>query len=87
MSLSFELDGQPSGTPVNAQELSLSANWETGEGQEESEISLTSIEFAMEDAKLLNQKVADGLTGGAGIFEGVPYKIKLNSTLVEQTYS
>ena len=82
MSLSFELDGQPSGTPVNAQELSLSANWETGEGQEESEISLTSIEFAMEDAKLLNQKVADGLTGGAGIFEGVPYKIKLNSTTI-----
>ena len=82
MSLSFELDGQPAGTPVNAPELSLSANWETGEGQEESEISLTSIEFAMEDAKLLNQKVADGLTGGPGIFEGVPYKIKLNSKTI-----
>ncbi len=50
MSLSFELDGQPAGTPVNAPELSLSANWETGEGQEESEISLTSIEFALVDA-------------------------------------
>lgn len=82
MSLSFELDGQPAGTPVNAPELSLSANWETGEGQEESEISLTSIEFAMEDAKLLNQKVADGLTGGPGIFEGVPYKINLNSKTI-----
>ena len=82
MSLSFELDGQPAGTPVNAPELSLSANWETGEGQEESEISLTSIEFAMEDAKLLNQKVADGLTGGPGIFEGVPYEIKLNSKTI-----
>ena len=82
MSLSFELDGQPAGTPVNAPELSLSANWETGEGKEESEISLTSIEFAMEDAKLLNQKVADGLTGGPGIFEGVPYKIKLNSKTI-----
>ena len=82
MSLSFELDGQPAGTPVNAPELSLSANWEAGEGQEESEISLTSIEFAMEDAKLLNQKVADGLNGGPGIFEGVPYKIKLNSKTI-----
>ena len=82
MSLSFELDGQPAGTPVNAPELSLSANWEAGEGQEESEISLTSIEFAMEDAKLLNQKVAEGLNGGPGIFEGVPYKIKLNSKTI-----
>ena len=82
MSLSFELDGQPGGTPVNAPELSLSANWETGEGQTESEISLTSVEFAMNDAKLLNEKVQSGLNGGPGIFEGIPYKINLNSSTI-----
>jgi len=77
--VTFEIDGQPGGTPGNLAEITLSANWGTREGITEQEISTTSIEFVLEDAKKLNQHVADGLTGGVGIFEGLPYKINYDS--------
>jgi len=77
--VTFEIDGQPGGTPGNLAEITLSANWGTREGITEQEISTTSIEFVLEDAKKLNQHVTDGLTGGVGIFEGLPYKINYDS--------
>ena len=77
--VTFEIDGQPGGTPGNLAEITLSANWGTREGITEQEISTTSIEFVLEDAKKLNKHVADGLTGGVGIFEGLPYKINYDS--------
>lgn len=84
--ITFELDGQPSGTPANLPEITLSAQWGTKEGQDESEISTSSIEFVLDDAKKLNQHVADGLNGGVGIFEGLPYKINLDSTNIFDGY-
>ncbi len=78
--ITFELDGQPAGTPGNLGEINLSANWGTREGITEQEISTTSIEFVLEDAKKLNQHVVDGLNGGVGIFEGLPYKINIDNT-------
>tara|TARA_R110001592_G_scaffold161419_1_gene394016 strand:+ start:195 stop:1943 length:1749 start_codon:yes stop_codon:yes gene_type:complete len=77
--VTFEIDGQPGGTPGNLAEITLSANWGTREGITEQEISTTSIEFVLEDAKKLNKHVSDGLTGGVGIFEGLPYKINYDS--------
>ena len=78
--ISFELDGQPAGTPANLGEITLSANWGTREGIAEQEISTTSIEFVLEDAKRLIQHVSDGMNGGVGIFEGLPYKINIDNT-------
>ena len=78
--ISFELDGQPAGTPANLAEITLSANWGTREGIAEQEISTTSIEFVLEDAKRLIQHVSDGMNGGVGIFEGLPYKINIDNT-------
>jgi len=79
LNINFELDGQPGGTPANLPELKLLAQWGTREGQDEQEISTSSIEFVLEDAKRINQIVEDGLNGGVGIFEGIPYKIGLDS--------
>ena len=78
--VSFEIDGQPAGTPANLAEITLSANWGTREGIAEQEISTTSIEFVLEDAKRLIQHVSDGMNGGVGIFEGLPYKINIGNT-------
>ena len=77
--IQFKMNGVASGTPRNAKEMTLSANWATGEGQDGEEISTTSLEFVREDAKFLNEWVASGLTGGPGIFEGVPFEIIMNS--------
>ena len=78
--ITFELDEQPGGTPANLEGITLTAQWGSREGQEEQEISTTSIEFVLEDAKKLIKHVQDGLSGGVGIFEGVPYKINIDST-------
>ena len=43
--VTFEIDGQPGGTPGNLAEITLSANWGTREGITEQEISTTSIEI------------------------------------------
>tara|TARA_R100000951_G_scaffold42891_1_gene36021 strand:- start:4031 stop:5782 length:1752 start_codon:yes stop_codon:yes gene_type:complete len=84
--ITFEIDGQPAGTPANLGEITLSANWGNREGVTENEISTTSIDFVLEDAKKINQHVADGLTGGVGIFEGIPYKIALNEQNIFDGY-
>jgi hypothetical protein len=84
--ISFELDGEPGGTPANLEGINLSAKWGTRDGQEESEISTDSIEFVLEDAKKLIQHVNGGLSGGVGIFEGVPYKIDLNGQNIFNGY-
>ena len=84
--VSFKLGGQLGGTPANLPELTLSANWGDREGQSEQEISTSSIEFVLEDATKLNKHVSDGLNGGVGIFEGVPYRIDLNSTNIFDGY-
>jgi len=84
--ITFEIDGQPGGTPANLPEINLSAQWGTREGQTEQEISTSSIDFVLEDAKLLNEHVASGLNGGVGIFEGVPYKINLDNQNIFDGY-
>lgn len=84
--ITFEIDGQPAETPANLGEITLSANWGNREGITENEISTTSIDFVLEDAKKINKHVADGLTGGVGIFEGIPYKIALNQQNIFDGY-
>ena len=84
--ITFEINGEPGGTPANLPEINLSAQWGTREGQTEQEISTSSIDFVLEDAKRLNKHVDDGLSGGVGIFEGVPYKINLDNQNILDGY-
>lgn len=84
--ITFEIDGQPSGTPANLPEINLSASWGETDGQDEQEISTSSIEFVLEDAKKLNDHVTQGLNGGVGIFEGLPYKIGLDGQNIFDGY-
>lgn len=73
----FDMLGSPDGMPTNGQELEIKADWE-GDKQE-NEINLTSLNFVLQDAKVLFKRKNSGLSGGVGIFEGVPYQIKIVS--------
>ena len=78
--LSFEINGKELSTPRNARELKLITKWgssATVEEKSEAEISTNSLQFVLEDAEAILKHVSDGLKGGVGIFEGVPYSIKL----------
>ena len=79
----FELNGAPAGTPKNAEELAVKLDWE-GDNAEQ-EITVTKLSFVNDDAggpsdaEYLFQRVATGMNGGVGIFEGIPYKISVKS--------
>lgn len=77
--LLYEMDGKSSATPINAKEIKLKSDWNNNsiEDKSEAEVSTNSLQFALSDATAINDRIASGLNGGFGIFEGVPYKIKL----------
>ena len=77
--LLFEIEGKAAGTPINAKEIKLKSDWNNSniEDKSEGEITTNSLQFALEDANAINNRIASGLSGGLGIFEGVPYKIKI----------
>tara|TARA_R110000851_G_scaffold108617_1_gene230028 strand:- start:12423 stop:14177 length:1755 start_codon:yes stop_codon:yes gene_type:complete len=69
------MNGTDYGVPRNWQDLEISIDWllkkETGT------INISDLEFVEEANKYLQKRILDGLTGGVGIFEGVPYTIKV----------
>jgi len=70
------IDGQDRGVPTNWQELELTIDWLTAK-ETGGTPNLTNLSFKAEACKYLNQRFKNGLTGGVGIFEGVPYQIKV----------
>jgi hypothetical protein len=81
--LDFTINGKQGGTPINAGEIKLISNWNESnlEDKSESEVSTNVLQFALEDANEINGHVSGGLTGGGGIFEGLPYAITANNLI------
>ena len=76
----FEINGVEQSTPRNARELKLITKWGdsgTIADNSEAEVSTNTLQFVLEDAQTILDHVSKGLTGGVGIFEGIPYAIKL----------
>lgn len=69
------IDGQNLGEPRNWQELEITFNWL--ESKDEGVVNSTQLEFVGRMQKYLRTRLLDGLTGGVGIFEGIPYKIEV----------
>lgn len=71
--LIFSIDGSNSNSPANYQELEIETSF-YGDGPR---LSVGDLEFNGLSAKRLLKWRADGLTGGPGITEGVPFKVDL----------
>ena len=69
------VDGQDLGQPRNWQELEITFNWL--ESKDEGVVNSTQLEFVGKMKKHIKARLLDGLTGGVGIFEGIPYKIEV----------
>lgn len=88
LDVSFEMDGNPAGTPRNAAELQIIHQWNTAGNSgdnSESEIGQTKFEFVLSDAEYLIDWKNKGLTGGPGIYESVPYNINLYDGVTKTT--
>lgn len=67
------INGNDFGEPRNWEDIEITVDWllkkETGT------VNISDLEFVLEANEYLQKRILDGLTGGVGIFEGVPYKI------------
>lgn len=68
-------DGQLLGVPRNWQELEITFNWL--DNKDEGAINTTQLEFVGAQKRYIKERLMGGLTGGVGIFEGIPYKIEV----------
>lgn len=70
------IDGQDFGEPRNWQDLDITIDW-LNEKEVGGTPNLTTLTFAAEACKYLNERFLNGLSGGVGVFEGVPYQVKI----------
>lgn len=69
------IDGQNRGEPRNWQELEIVYDF-LGK-KEEGAMKTTQLEFVREQKEYINKRLRNGITGGVGIFEGIPYRIEV----------
>ena len=72
--LRFKLDGQAISAPVEWSDIQISAVFENDSVQPSIETS--EFTFVNAEAKKIRDYIDKGLTGGVGIFEGLPFKIE-----------
>lgn len=77
--IDFILDGQQSNNPREFAEIAVKADW-SGQIAEEGEVSIENLSFVNNEADYLKDWIANGLNGGVGIFEGVPFDINVSDS-------
>lgn len=67
------INGQDLGEPRNWRDLEITVDWLNK--KESGAINVSDLAFVNEANEYLQQRALNGMTGGVGIFEGVPYEI------------
>lgn len=67
------IDGQDLGVPRNWEDLEITIDWKNK--KEVGDVGITELSFVHQANKFLQERIMNGLNGGVGAFEGVPYKI------------
>lgn len=82
-SIRFFLNNVEVNPPFNWQELSLEMNFDKDVIQ--SQVKLNDWRFVRENATVINDWVQSGITGGVGIFEGIPFRIEITDGPTTET--
>ena len=69
----FELNGQQIDAPLNWMDIGVLATFDNESNQ--ANVTTETFEFALDAARKIREHISGGLTGGVGIFEGIPFKI------------
>lgn len=69
------INGNNFGVPRNWQGIEITVDWLLK--KESGTINVSDLEFVGDANAYLQERILDGLNGGVGIFEGVPYQIKI----------
>lgn len=76
--LSLEIAGRAVAPPVNWQEVSILA--EFSESGADANVTTTELELVGDAYRAVESHIAGGLSGGVGIFEGLPCTLRVSST-------
>lgn len=77
MNLQFYLNGNLVNPPKNWKETAIELNF-TDENPDPA-VTVTKYQWVNDEAELINTYISQGLTGGYGITEGLPFQIKLDT--------
>jgi hypothetical protein len=85
MKVNFYINNKKITEPLNYQELSLQLNYDTDEPNAQVnvnqwELGVGGYDSNKDGAVLSNAHINNGLTGGVGIFEGLPFRIELEKS-------
>jgi hypothetical protein len=69
------INGNDFGVPRNWEQIQITVDWLLK--KDAGTINVSDLEFVGRANEYLQQRILDGLSGGVGIFEGVPYQIKI----------
>lgn len=76
MKLTLYIKEQPIKAIINSASINLQLNNDVNDPSAKGTVSSNSIELTVDGAKIVNQYIADGNTGGMGIFEGLPARLE-----------
>ena len=86
MNIQFYLNDVAVDAPANWQSLLIELNFD--KDAPDARVTINEWEWIRENSDTINSWIADGLTGGVGIFEGIPFRIELGkSGTIEQLYN
>lgn len=74
-----EMDGQERGEPRDWQNLEITVDWKNK--KESGTVNVSDLSFTLGANQYIQQHVKKGVEGGVGIFEGIPYKIKVGEQM------
>lgn len=63
--------------PQNWRDMTLELNFDKDKTNNRQRITITDWDFCLENSKLINKHITDGLLNGVGILEGIPFRIEL----------
>ena len=73
----FYLDGTEIAPPLDWQGIEITASFENDATQ--ANITIDNFTFVLDEAKKILDHIDTGLSGGLGIFEGLPFEMRINN--------
>lgn len=79
MNVSLYIKEQKVEAIINSESIRVQLNNDTNDPDAKSTVSTNSLELTIDGAAIVNRYIEDGLTGGYGVFEGLPARLELES--------
>ena len=75
MKIIYEINEQQIQPPVNQGEVEVELNFDVDDPNAAGTVSINNWDFSVLEATIINAHIDAGLTGGVGIFEGIPFRV------------